>query len=290
MSVIWELDFYSRPVLDEKQKKQWEVLICESPTDVRDNANELFRYSKFCANTEVNSVWLREAIEEAIAQASKPPDRIRFFRRQMTNMILKGCDDAGIDAFASRRTPVMHQWINQRMETVYPSMPTYQPSSNPSVSYPDSIPQPLPDALEGEKWMFVSLEAASFAEMSEWNIDFGEAFPLSMMELDDKTSIPGLIVFSSRAQPLAAWMSGLELAFLKVIPSDGRAPTRLTLETGASEAWIIANLSSPKLEQEGESFEAAKVNAKNVHFLAVQSDPDADSFAGFWLMQELYLA
>ncbi|MGB3495252.1 MAG: Tab2/Atab2 family RNA-binding protein [Elainellaceae cyanobacterium] len=290
MAVIWELDFYSRPVLDENQKKRWEVLICESPTDVRDNVDQVFRYSKFCANTEVNSVWLKEAIEEAIAQASQTPDCIRFFRRQMTNMIVKGCRDAGIDASASRRTPVMYQWINQRMAEVYPTMPNYQLSSNPSVSYPDSIPQPLPDALEGEKWMLVSLDVASFTEMSEWSIDFGEAFPLNLLQLPEKTAIPGLIIFSSRAQPLAAWMSGLELAFLKVIPSDGRATARLTLETGASDAWIIANLLSPELEKEGMAFEDAKTKAQNVHFLAVQSEPNSDAFAGFWLMQELYLA
>ncbi|MFM5983304.1 MAG: Tab2/Atab2 family RNA-binding protein, partial [Sphaerospermopsis kisseleviana] len=35
MGSIWELDFYSRPILDANQKKVWEVLVCESPTDVR---------------------------------------------------------------------------------------------------------------------------------------------------------------------------------------------------------------------------------------------------------------
>ncbi|MBD0341559.1 MAG: DUF1092 family protein, partial [Microcoleus sp. Co-bin12] len=26
MATIWELDFYSRPILDEREKKKWEVL------------------------------------------------------------------------------------------------------------------------------------------------------------------------------------------------------------------------------------------------------------------------
>ncbi|MEO0970614.1 MAG: Tab2/Atab2 family RNA-binding protein, partial [Cyanobacteria bacterium J06639_18] len=34
MGSIWELDYYSRPILDEDQKKVWEVLICESPLDI----------------------------------------------------------------------------------------------------------------------------------------------------------------------------------------------------------------------------------------------------------------
>ncbi|MEB3214919.1 MAG: Tab2/Atab2 family RNA-binding protein, partial [Nostocales cyanobacterium 94392] len=31
MGNIWELDYYSRPILDENNKKIWEVLICETP-------------------------------------------------------------------------------------------------------------------------------------------------------------------------------------------------------------------------------------------------------------------
>ncbi|MEO1522946.1 MAG: Tab2/Atab2 family RNA-binding protein [Cyanobacteria bacterium J06633_2] len=290
MSVIWELDFYSRPVFDDNNKKQWEVLICESPTSVQGSVDSLFRYSKFCSNTDVNSVWLRQAIEEAIAQASVTPDRIRFFRRQMNNMIVKGCEDAGITAAASRRTPALWQWLESRMETVYPTMPNYQPSSNPSVAYPLNVPQPLPDALEGEKWTFVSLPATAFADMPEWDIGFGEAFPLELLNLSADQTIPGLLIFSSRAIPLAAWMSGLELAFVQAIGAEGKAPPRLVLETGVSNAWTLANLSTPPLEQEGQQFEAAKQAAYGGHFLAIQSSPESESFAGFWLMQELNLA
>ena len=34
-NIVWELDFYSRPVLDEEGKKLWEVLICESPNSIK---------------------------------------------------------------------------------------------------------------------------------------------------------------------------------------------------------------------------------------------------------------
>ena len=69
MGSIWELEFYSRPIVDEKQKKIWEVLICETPTDISDNTDALFRYAQYCPSTTVNSVWLRTAITEAIAKA-----------------------------------------------------------------------------------------------------------------------------------------------------------------------------------------------------------------------------
>jgi hypothetical protein len=287
MPVIWELDFYSRPVVDEQNKKLWEVLVCESPLDIAASVDSLFRYSKFYANTEVNSGSLRKALEEAIAQSSSRPDKIRFFRRQMANMITKGCEDLGIAAYPSRRTLALNQWINQRMEEVYPALPNYQSGSNPSVSLPPTTPQPLPDALRGQQWAFVSLEASAFADMPDWKIDFEEAFPIAMAGVAPDTKIPGIIIYSSRALPLAGWMSGLELAFVKT--SEDK-PARLLLETGASESWILANLTTPPLQQEARNFEALKQKANQVHFLAVQSDPNSEAFTGFWLMQELNLA
>lgn len=286
MTTVWELDFYSRPVLDENQKKLWEVLVCESPVDVSTQPDSLFRYAEFCPSTEVNSVRLREALGRAVAQAPHPPDKIRFFRRQMNNMIVKACEDAGIPVYASRRTLVIDQWLQQRMQQVYPTLPNYQAGSNPSVSLPQSIPKPLPDALRGEKWAFVTLEASAFAEMPDWEVSFGEAFPPTMAGVAPDTPIPGLIIYSVRSLPLAAWMSGLELAYLQF--SLEPSPC-LALETGVDESWILAGVATPALQTEVKNFEAAKRRAKGVHFLAIQSSPDAEAFAGFWLLRELNL-
>jgi hypothetical protein len=286
MTTIWELDFYSRPVVDENQKKLWEVLICESPADIQARPDLLFRYAEFLPSTEVNSVQLRAALGRAIEQAAIRPDKIRFFRRQMNNMITKACDDAGIPAYPSRRTLALNQWIEQRMQDYYPSLPNYQAGNNPSVALPPPKPQSLPDALVGERWAFVSLEAAAFNEMPEWEIGFSEAFPVEMFGLQPDTPIPGLIIYSSRALPLAAWMSGLELAFLRFNPT----PPQLVLETGANDAWILANLPTADLQAEAKAFEVAKQQAQQIHFVAVQANPEAESFAGFWLMQELNLA
>ncbi len=216
---IWELDFYSRPVLDREGKKLWEVLICESPNDMERSPDTLFRYSQYCSSKSVNSIWLREALEKAIAQAATTPKKIRFFRRQMNNMIGKACEDVGIAAIPSRRTYALAQWIAERMDTVYPQAAGYdaKTANSVSVQYPALTPIPLPDAVRGDrgdKWMFVSLEATAFAEMSEWDIAFSEAFALSLAAIESDTKIPGLIIYSPRATPLAAWMSGLEMGYL----------------------------------------------------------------------------
>ncbi|MEH1837147.1 MAG: Tab2/Atab2 family RNA-binding protein [Nostoc sp.] len=286
MGSIWEIDFYSRPILDANQKKIWEVLVCESPLDISTKADSLFRYAQYCPSTQVNSGWLRTALQEAINQAGKAPIKIRFFRRQMNNMITKACQDIGIPAQPSRRTLVLNQWLEQRMEEVYPQEPGYQGGTNPSVRLEKPLPQRLPDALEGQQWVFVTLDAADLAEMPEWEIGFGEAFPLELAQVSPEARIPGILIFSPRALPLAGWMSGLELAFLRF---DTREEARLLLETGVTESWIVANIKKSQILAEAKGFEEAKQKANGVHFIGVQSNPKAESFAGFWLLQEVNL-
>jgi RNA-binding protein Tab2/Atab2 len=286
MGSIWELDFYSRPILDENNKKIWEVLVCESPLDTRTKTDSLFRYAQYCPSTQVNSGWLRTALQEAIDQAGEPPLKIRFFRRQMNNMITKACQDVGIPAQASRRTLMLNQWLQQRSEQVYPQEPGYQGGTNVSVRLESPLPQRLPDALEGQQWIFVTLTGADFAEMHEWEIGFGESFPIEFANLSPESRIPGVLIFSPRALPLAGWISGLELAWLRLDTSKG---TRLVLETGATESWILANIKNPQTIAEAKAFEEAKQKANGVHFIGVQSDRQAESFAGFWLLQEVNL-
>ena len=287
MSSIWELDFYSRPILDENNKKVWEVVICESPDGITQDVKSLFRYTQYCPSTQVNSVWLRTSLEEAIKQSKQQPTRIRFFRRQMSNMIIKACKDAGIPALPSRKTLLLNQWLLERLEKVYPNEPGYQGGTNPSVRLDAPLPQRLPDALEMEQWGFVTLKASDFADMPEWEIGFGESFPLDLANISPDTPIPGVLLFSQRALPIAAWMSGLELAWLKF--DNGSQGARLVLETGATESWVVANTRNPQQLEQAENFEKAKKKANGVHFIGVQSNPESESFAGFWLLCEVSL-
>jgi hypothetical protein len=286
MTTIWELDFYSRPIVDENNKKLWEVLICESPTGINKSTTELFRYAEYCDNKNVNSLWLAEALQKAIVQAGQSPDRIRFFRQSMNNMITKACTDVNLSVQPSRRTFELSRWLKERMETVYPEQPGYQASSSAAIVFPTTPPQRLPDALEGKKWQFVSLPASAFAEMSEWSIDFGEAFPLENAGLKPDSIVPGLIIYSPRAVAIAAWLSGLELAAVKF---DQEGAPNLVLETGVIDRWVLTPLNSKELQQEAEQFEQAKQAAQDVHFIALQTDPNVEAFAGFWLMRDVKL-
>ena len=287
-NTVWELDFYSRPVLDENGKKLWEVLICESPNDIGKSPDSLFKYAQYCSSKTVNSLWLREAIEKAIAEAQSSPQKIRFFRRQMNNMIVKACEDAGITPVPSRRTYALNQWIEKRMQDVYPQEEGFdlKTAKTTSVQYPALNPIPLPDAVrgdQGDKWLFVSLAATDFDEMNEWDIAFEESFALSLLDITPNTIIPGLIIYSPRANPLAAWMSGLEMGFLKL---ETELQPQLRLETSLSDSWTLVNLTNKETVKQAQDFEAAKQKANGAHFLAVQLSPDSASFAGFWLLKE----
>ena len=286
-NTVWELDFYSRPVLDEEGKKLWELLICESSDDISRSPDTLFKYAQYCSSKTVNSLWLKEAIEKAIALAETTPKKIRFFRRQMNNMIVKACNDVGINPVPSRRTYALNKWLEERIKNVYPQESGFDlnTANTPSVQYPPLNAISLPDAVKGDrgdKWLFVSLSATDFDDMKEWDIDFQESFALSLLNIASDTIIPGLIIYSPRATPLAAWMSGLEMGYLN-LEKDMRP--QLRLETGLSDSWTLINLTNEETVKQAEDFEKAKQKAAGVHFLAVQSSPNSESFAGFWLLK-----
>ncbi|WP_319419647.1 Tab2/Atab2 family RNA-binding protein [Pleurocapsa sp. FMAR1] len=287
-NTVWELDFYSRPILDEEGKKLWELLICESSDDIARSPDTLFKYAQYCSSKTVNSLWLKEAIEKAIALAETTPRKIRFFRRQMNNMIVKACNDVGINPVPSRRTYALNKWLEERIKNVYPQESGFDlnTANAPSVQYPPLNAISLPDAVKGDrgdKWIFVSLSATDFDNMKEWDIAFQESFALSLLNIASDTIIPGLIIYSLRATPLAAWMSGLEMGYLN-LEKDMRP--QLRLETGLSDSWTLVNLTNKETVKQAEDFEKAKQKAAGVHFLAVQSSPDSESFAGFWLLKE----
>jgi hypothetical protein len=284
MTETWEIDFYSRPILDEQDKKLWEVLVC--------NADRTFEFAQFCAGAEANARWLQAALTEAIAawQAQEglgieaAPEKIRFFRRPMTAIITRACEGLGIPVQPSRRTFAVIQWLQERTQQVYPTHPGFQPLMTPPPKFEPMQPQALPDALVGDGWSFVTLNFAALAEMQEWEINFRDSIPLKILALPADITIPGLVIFSRRAVPLAGWMSGLEIASIEL---ETESAPRLLLETGLSDRWILAPLNKPELQKEAKDFEVTKKAAQNLHFLAIQSGPTDQAFAGFWLLQTL---
>jgi len=266
--VIWEVDFYSRPVLDDQGKKLWELLLCDP------QGTECF--AQTCPPDQVNSQWLRDALAPWVRDNAIT--HLRSFRAPMLPMLTRACEGLQVTVLPSRRVVALAHWLNHRWQTVYSQMPGFQPLAAPPPVGVPMTPQPLPEALRGQKWAWANLFWEQICQgEAEW-ADFGELLPLQYIDLPKQTVIPGVVIYSSRAQALAAWMSGWELAQVQV---EGQ---RVILETGIEERWLFAAQNFGAGD-----FQIAQTHAQGVHFLAIQTDPDADTLAGFWLMQSLAL-
>merc|ERR1719174_2257748 len=97
----WEVDCYSRPVRDAQGKKLWEVLITDSSGSLR--------YSVSLPSSSVNSLSLRNTIEECITLAcdegsAARPSTMRFFRGEMFNMLSIALSQVDVVARPRRAT------------------------------------------------------------------------------------------------------------------------------------------------------------------------------------------
>ena len=190
MTTVWEIDFYSRPILDDNQKKLWELLVCDTQRS--------FEFCKYCAGAQANARWLQAALTEAMdawrqAQqlpAPASPTKIRFFRRQMNSIITRACAALSIPAQPSKRTFAIYQWLQERTQTVYPQHPGFQPTMAPPPQYEPVQPRPLPDALVGQGWSVATLPAHAFTEMDEWEVAFKDAVPLDLLTLAPDAMVP----------------------------------------------------------------------------------------------------
>lgn len=112
----WELDVYSRPVLNPEGKKLWELLVCDSTGN--------FRHVSPIASNMVNSREVRKIIQGVIEEApeSARPKVIRFFRNAMFNMIDIALREVEVTVRPCRTTYAMYQWLEEREREVYPKM------------------------------------------------------------------------------------------------------------------------------------------------------------------------
>ncbi|PON74223.1 RNA binding protein [Parasponia andersonii] len=278
----WELDFCSRPILDIRGKKVWELVVCDDTLSLQ--------YTKYFPNNVINSVTLKDAIEGISDDLGIPlPDKIRFFRSQMQTIITKACNELGIKPVPSKRCLSLLLWLDERYETVYTRHPGFQKGAKPLLALDNPFPMELPDNLFGEKWAFVQLPFSAVREetssLAKQRV-FGSSLDLDLLgiEIDDKTLIPGLAVASSRAKPLAAWMNGLEVCSIEADVSRAS----LILSVGISTRYVYATYKkTPVTINEAEAWEAAKKASGGLHFLAIQGDLDSDDCVGFWLLLDL---
>mgnify|MGYP003331621388 CR=1 FL=1 len=281
----WELDYYSRPILEPDGKKRWELLICSTP-ELGSDPQAGFRWALNCPAASVNSQWLRQSLEEALGAAAAagfaPPRRLRCWRGSMRTMVQRAAEPLGLEVVPSRRCYGLVEWLQERMATVYPAEEGFM--AGPLAPPPQPIQPlavPLPEAARGDRWSWASLPLGALREAADWDVSFPGLVPLPS-DLDDDAMVSGLRLFSgSRSLAIAGWLAGLEPVRLEV------AGQQLLLEAGMEDRWLLGNLEPEEAAAAREAFLAARSQAAGIQFIAVQRSEDQEGFDGFWILRDL---
>ena len=283
----WELDFYSRPILDANGRKRWELLITTTPSS--EDGDTPFRFAKVCPSSEVNSIWLNtalsEAREHALQEGYGAPVRLRCWRSSMRTMVQRAATEQDIEVISSRRTFALLDWLEQREREVYPKEEGFM--AGPLAPPPAPVvapPIPLPEEVQGDAWSWATLPAALLRDAGDWPMSFSGLLPVPT-NLEDEAQVPGLRLFSqSRSLAMAGWLGGLEPVRLLV---EGR---QLILEAGQDDRWLVSDLDGEAAKSIASALETSQTTVRGLQFIAIQASPDEQAFAGFWMMRDIPMA
>ena len=282
----WELDFYSRPIIEKNGKKRWELIITSSKNF---ETEDIFFWNKICPANEVNSIWLTKSLNEALNDAEKKgwdkPSRIRFWRASMKSIIKKSIENIGIEALVSRRTYELFDRIEFLEQEVYPLENGYvrgvlAPTFTSGI---DNNPKPLPDAVRGDALTISEISIEELKSAQNWPIEFGDIFPIKK-SLKNENLIPGLRLFSKdRSLALAAWFSSLEPVKLQI------EKNQLILEASEDNKWLVTDLTEKVAKELNDKFAQTKNDSFGYQFISIQSTPFIEKFAGFWILRDIEL-
>ncbi len=282
----WELDFYSRPIIEKNGKKRWELIISSSKNFRTD---DIFLWNKRCPANEVNSIWLTKSLREALDDAEKKgwakPSKIRFWRASMKSIIKKSIENIGIEALVSRRTYELFDRIKFLEQEVYPLESGYvrgvlAPTFTSKI---ENDAKPLPEAVRGDALTISEISIEQLKTAQNWPIEFGDIFPIQK-SLKNENFVPGLRLFSKdRSLALAAWFSSLEPVKLQI------EKNQLILEASEDNKWLVTDLSEKDAKTLNDKFIQTKNNSYGYQFISIQSTPFIEKFAGFWILRDIEL-
>lgn len=273
---IWQADFYRHPLKDGTGQVLWELLICDSTRS--------FTYQAWCPQSEANSNWLVSQLRQA--QGENLPDIIQVFRPQSLSLMETAAQQLGIKVEATRRTPALKQWLQERASQ-YLKQENYTGEAYNPIAVDKPPPLPLPENLWGDRWRFASLPAGNLEE----------AFcdrPIPIMQMPEfllplklgiasNVPIPGVVIDGGRqSMQLARWLQQTQPVSLNYIAG---APDGLILEAGLVDRWVVATFEDQEVATAARMYEQRKLLSRGLHFLLVQPDDSGMTHTGFWLLR-----
>jgi len=264
----WEVDCFSRPVMEDG-KKMWELLVLDKNAEYRRVAS--------MKPTRVNSVVVQKIIGIFIDEAEVKPKEIRFFRKVMKNMlnvalreVKKSKDMKELKVLPSRACHTMRQWITYRERNVYPEMPGYvEPPPRRANMRPagaQGVPETLPGKLQPSKYAITALLAAGIRRVQPGMLP-GKLCKLPK-GLTEDTPIVGITLFSSRALVIALQLNSLDLCAARV----DLETLDLLLDVGIETTYKVCQV-APEDREAALEFEKAKRRLGGLHFVAIH-DPE----------------
>ena len=272
--VVWQVDFYRRPLRDAGGEPLWELAIY-SPSDG-------FTHTTSCLQSQANVRWLADRLQEVAASL---PDRLQVFRPQCLSLLEAAGKALGIPVDATRRLPQLKQFLRDRVK-VYQQMPEFSGESYDPIALEKPPPLPLPEELQGDRWQFASVSAGDLLLFGDRPIPVKSVpeflFPLRL-GLASTQSIPGVIIYGGRrSMPLARWLADAQPVSLNYISGD---PDGLILEMGLVDRAIVATFDDPEVKVAAQTYQKRQQKAKGLHFLLVQPDDSGMTYSGLWLLQ-----
>ncbi len=276
--VIWQADFYRRPLRDKNDRQLWELAICDSTGS--------FQYIALCPQSEAKISWLISQLERAAGDRQKLPEAIGVFRPQSLSLIEEAGKSLGIKVEATRRVEALKKLLRDR-EQEYPEMEGYTAETYDILAVESAPPIPLPENLWGDRWRLGALEAGMLVEA------FGDR-PIPILEMPEfllplnlglasTLPIPGVIIDGGRrSMTLGRWLEEARPFNIKYITGQ---PDGLILEAGLNERWVLATFEDKEVSEAGKIYEQRKKQSKGLHFLLVQPDDSGMTYSGFWLLK-----
>ncbi|PZV09455.1 MAG: hypothetical protein DCF22_18440 [Leptolyngbya sp.] len=276
---VWEIDFYRRPLHDEAKNPLWELLICDREGTLK--------HLVFCAQSEATADWLRQQLQQLLAEGYPQPEKICVFRPQSFSLLEIATQPLGIRLEPTRHTPTLKRWLEAR-SLVYPTLPGYTKQTYQPVTLDKPPPMPISENLLGIQWRFASLPAGdlitAFSDRLIPILNMPPEFLPLNVGLASSVLISGVVIDGGRrSMQLARWLENICPVSLSYVSG---APDGLVLEAGLVDRWVLATFDDAEIAIAAQTYEVRKQLGKGLHFLLIQPDDSGMTYTAFWLLKQ----